>query len=87
MIDWTECSPRQAGIDARGLARALDLVHERRAPAQLCVLRDGQVVLDPSIGCRPERCRPITTSAMAGPGQILPGLAAAHAGRLLGDDV
>src|SRR5437588_10696777 len=37
---------------ADGLARALDLVEGRRVTAQLCVLRDGQVVLDRSIGCR-----------------------------------
>jgi CubicO group peptidase (beta-lactamase class C family) len=37
-----------------GLARALDLVQARGATAQLCVMRDGQVVLDRAIGCRPD---------------------------------
>lgn len=54
MIDWTECPPRQAGVQERGLARALELVRERGATAQLCVLREGQVVLDRAFGCRPD---------------------------------
>jgi CubicO group peptidase (beta-lactamase class C family) len=54
MTDWTECSPGQAGVDADGVGRALELVAARRATAQLCVLRDGQVVLDRTIGCRPD---------------------------------
>lgn len=36
------------------LARAWALVEARRAAAQLCVLRDGQVVLDRATGCRPD---------------------------------
>jgi CubicO group peptidase (beta-lactamase class C family) len=54
MTDWTECAPRQAGVAARGLERALDLVRARAAVAQLCVLRDGNVVLDRAFGCGPE---------------------------------
>src|SRR5215472_13661686 len=36
------------------LDAALDLVRSRRVPAQLCVIRDGQVVLSAAVGCRPE---------------------------------
>ncbi len=54
MTDWTECPPRQAGVEERGLARALELVRARGATAQLCVLREGRVVLDRAIGCRPD---------------------------------
>lgn len=53
MIDWVECSPRQAGFDIDGLIRVMDTVRARGATAQLCVLRDGQVVLDRAIGCEP----------------------------------
>jgi len=51
MTGWAECAPRQAGIAAHGLARAVDLVTARGAAAQLCVLRDGRVVLDRRFGC------------------------------------
>src|SRR5216683_1581154 len=51
-IDWTECPPRRAGVDAAALERVLELVRARGAVAQLCVLRDGQVVLDRRFGCR-----------------------------------
>lgn len=54
MIDWSEVAPQRVGVDAAGLAKALDLVHARGATAQLCVLRDGQVVLDRAVGCRPD---------------------------------
>jgi CubicO group peptidase (beta-lactamase class C family) len=37
-----------------GVGRALDLVRARGAAAQICVLRDGQVVLDHAVGCRPD---------------------------------
>jgi CubicO group peptidase (beta-lactamase class C family) len=46
--------PGQAGVRPAGLARALDLVLARGAAAQICVLRDGQVVLDRAAGCRPD---------------------------------
>ena len=35
------------------VARALDLVQARGAAAQLCVVREGQVVLDRGFGCSP----------------------------------
>jgi CubicO group peptidase (beta-lactamase class C family) len=54
VTDWAECAPRQAGVAAGGLDRALDLVQARTAVAQLCVLRDGNVLLDRSFGCDPE---------------------------------
>jgi CubicO group peptidase (beta-lactamase class C family) len=54
MTDWTECAPQQAGIAAHGLDRALGLVTARGAVAQLCVLRDGKVVLDRGFGCGPD---------------------------------
>jgi CubicO group peptidase (beta-lactamase class C family) len=41
------------GIDPVGLERALKLVSERGAVAQLCLLRDGAVVLDHTVGCGP----------------------------------
>ncbi len=53
MIDWTECLPEQTGVDAVGLAKALELVTARGAAAQLCVLRDGLVVLDRTVNCEP----------------------------------
>jgi CubicO group peptidase (beta-lactamase class C family) len=37
-----------------GLDEAVALVERRRAPAQLCVLRDGAVVVDLAVGCRPD---------------------------------
>jgi CubicO group peptidase (beta-lactamase class C family) len=54
MTDWTECPPRQAGLRRHSLNRALELISARGATAQLCVLRDGQVVLDRAVGCRPD---------------------------------
>jgi CubicO group peptidase (beta-lactamase class C family) len=36
------------------LDAALDLVRSRGVPAQLCVIRDGQVVLSAAVGCGPE---------------------------------
>ena len=53
MIDWTECLPGQAGVRASGLARAVELVQARGVAAQLCVLRDGNVVLDRTVNCQP----------------------------------
>lgn len=44
-----ERRPGRAGLD-----RAVELVRARGAVAQLCVLRDGEVVLDEAIGCRPD---------------------------------
>ncbi|WP_141726008.1 serine hydrolase domain-containing protein, partial [Actinacidiphila rubida] len=36
------------------LDRAVDLVRSRGAAAQLCVLRDGEVVVDEAVGCAPD---------------------------------
>jgi CubicO group peptidase (beta-lactamase class C family) len=54
MTSWAECAPREAGIAAHGLDRAVGLVAARGATAQLCVLRDGKVVLDRGFGCGPD---------------------------------
>jgi hypothetical protein len=51
--DWTECLPRQAGVQASGLTRVLELVQSRGVAAQLCVLRDGNVVLGRTVNCDP----------------------------------
>jgi len=53
VIEWRKRA-RTGRVDAAGLACAVDLVRTRGATAQLCVLRDGQVVLDRAIGCRPD---------------------------------
>jgi len=42
------------GVRSAGVARALDLAQARGAAAQICVLRDGEVVLDKAFGCRPD---------------------------------
>ncbi len=42
------------GVDPVHLERAWDLVVRRGAPAQLCVIRDGRVVLDRSFRCDPD---------------------------------
>jgi CubicO group peptidase (beta-lactamase class C family) len=39
-------------MDATALDRALALIKSKNAAAQLCVIRDGQVVLDRSFGCQ-----------------------------------
>lgn len=46
--------PADTGMDPRALSDVVNLVEARRARAQLCVLRDGNVVLDRSWGCRPD---------------------------------
>lgn len=33
---------------------ALELVRRRGAAAQLCVIRDGRVVIDEAVGCAPD---------------------------------
>ena len=50
-VGWVEASARDVGMDPAGLERAVALVSARRASAQLCVLRDDQVVIDRSFGC------------------------------------
>ena len=52
MSDGTGAASWQAGERPAGVARALDLVRARGAAAQICVLRDGEVVLDDAVGCR-----------------------------------
>ncbi|MEW9531990.1 serine hydrolase domain-containing protein [Microbispora sp. NPDC049125] len=52
-IDWTEHTPEALGMDQAGLSRVVGLVEARGAKAQLCVLRDGAVVLDRAFGCEP----------------------------------
>ncbi len=53
-VGWVEASARDVGMDPAGLERAVALIDARPASAQLCVLRDGQVVLDRSFGCASE---------------------------------
>ena len=48
------CEPQDVGLDAGRLAAALELVEARGAIAQVCVVRDGQVVVDRSLGCPPD---------------------------------
>ncbi|HEY3558710.1 MAG TPA: serine hydrolase domain-containing protein [Kribbella sp.] len=45
--------PRDAGFDPDRLAEAIGLVEARGGIAQLCVVRDGRVVLDRSFRCSP----------------------------------
>jgi CubicO group peptidase (beta-lactamase class C family) len=54
--EWVgdECDPADVGIDPDGLTRALDLVRQRGVAAQLCVIRDGRIVLDRGFGCAPD---------------------------------
>jgi CubicO group peptidase (beta-lactamase class C family) len=49
-----ECDPAEVAMSAVRLARAVDLVRARGAKAQLCVVRDGRVVLDRSFSCEPD---------------------------------
>lgn len=48
------CEPQDVGLDAARLGEAIELVEARGAIAQLCVFRDGQVVVDRSFGCPPD---------------------------------
>jgi CubicO group peptidase (beta-lactamase class C family) len=41
-------------MDAGRLGAALELVRSRKAVAQLCVIRDGRVVVDRALGCAPD---------------------------------
>ena len=49
-----ECEPRDVRMDAGRLGEAVELVRSRKAAAQLCVLRDGRVVVDQAFGCPPD---------------------------------
>jgi CubicO group peptidase (beta-lactamase class C family) len=51
--DARTSQPRQPPGDAR-LAGAVQLVQNRGGPAQLCVILEGQVVLDRAFGCAPD---------------------------------
>ncbi|SEG48225.1 CubicO group peptidase, beta-lactamase class C family [Actinacidiphila yanglinensis] len=53
-MDWTECPPEDVGVDRQRLGRVTELVRARGAVSQLCVLRDGKVLLDRSFGCDPD---------------------------------
>jgi CubicO group peptidase (beta-lactamase class C family) len=48
------CTPEDVGLDPDRLAEAVGLVQDHGAIAQLCVMRDGQVVVDRSFGCPPD---------------------------------
>ncbi|HET6987862.1 MAG TPA: serine hydrolase domain-containing protein [Kribbella sp.] len=48
------CDPQDVGLDAARLGEAIELVQARGAIAQLCLFRDGQVVIDRSFGCEPD---------------------------------
>ena len=50
-----ECEPRDVRMDAGRLGAAVELVRSRKAAAQLCVIRDGRVVVDQALGCRAGR--------------------------------
>jgi CubicO group peptidase (beta-lactamase class C family) len=54
VIVGAERLPEAAGMDAGALRRAVELIEDRGALAQVCVLRHGQVVLDRAFGCRPD---------------------------------
>jgi CubicO group peptidase (beta-lactamase class C family) len=47
------CDPADAGFDADRLAEAVGLIERRAGIAQLCVVREGRVVVDRSFGCSP----------------------------------
>ncbi|MEV5963239.1 serine hydrolase domain-containing protein [Kribbella sp. NPDC051952] len=47
------CEPQDVGLDADRLREAVRLVEKRGSIAQLCVIRDGHVVVDRSFGCAP----------------------------------
>ncbi|MFK4088567.1 serine hydrolase domain-containing protein [Kribbella sp. NPDC020789] len=49
-----ECEPREVGLDAARLRTAIEQVQTRRGAAQLCVVRDGRVVVDRWFGCEPD---------------------------------
>ncbi len=49
-----QCEPRDVGMDADRLGEAVELVQARRGAAQLCVIRDGRLVVDQAFGCEPD---------------------------------
>lgn len=48
------CVPEDVGLNSDRLAEAVGLIQDRGAIAQLCVIRDGQLVVDKSFGCPPD---------------------------------
>jgi len=46
--------PGGPGGGAANFDRATDLIRDRGCPAQICVLRRGQIVLDQAFGCTPD---------------------------------
>jgi len=54
VIVGAERLPEGAGMDPGALRRAVELIEDRGALAQVRVLRHGQVVLDRAFGCRPD---------------------------------
>ncbi len=42
----------RAGIDKACLSRALERISKRKAAAQICVLRGGEVVFNHAFGCK-----------------------------------
>jgi CubicO group peptidase (beta-lactamase class C family) len=52
--DWTPVDPAAVGVDPAAPARALRLVEERGAAAQLCVLRGDRVLVDHAVNCAPD---------------------------------
>lgn len=51
MIVGAESPPSSVAMDAAGLDRAIELISARNAVAQLCIIRDGRVVVDRAFGC------------------------------------
>ncbi|MFC9694736.1 serine hydrolase domain-containing protein [Kribbella sp. NPDC056951] len=49
-----ECDPLEVGLDAARLRTAIEQAQTRRGAAQLCVIRDGRVIVDRWFGCEPE---------------------------------
>jgi CubicO group peptidase (beta-lactamase class C family) len=47
------CDPRDAGLDPARLAEAVELIEARGVIAQLCVVRNGRLVVDRAFGCAP----------------------------------
>lgn len=47
-----DCPPAAVGVDPAGVGQVLDVIQRRGAAAQVCLVRDGLVVLDRSFGCR-----------------------------------
>jgi CubicO group peptidase (beta-lactamase class C family) len=52
-MDLFERQPEDVGMRSDSISRALDLIRARSTAAQICVLRDGKVVLDRSFECAP----------------------------------